>query len=356
MAERLYLGIEIGGTKLQVGAGPADGTLAGWIRRRVDPARGAAGIRDQITEAVTTLRDALDRPRFEAVGIGFGGPLDADRGIITESHQIAGWTGYPLADWARQTLGIRAVVLQNDADTAALGEARAGAGRGCSPLLYVTIGSGIGGGLILDDRIYRGAGQGAVEIGHLWIHPEPGPEGPVPGETVRGPQRLEELASGWGMGQAARREARRRIAGADPAIAPLARRAGFDPEAITAALVAEVAATGDPLCQAWLAHAAAAFGQGLTHAVTLLGPRRVVLGGGVSLMPEPLWLEPVRAEVDRRVFAPFRGQFDIVTAQLGEAVVLHGALALAADAVATRSGGGSRPPGPRARRALRSAT
>lgn len=327
MANPLYLGVEIGGTKLQVGAGRADGKLAGLIRRRVVVDRGAAGIRDQLVEAVATLRDSLANPRFAAVGIGFGGPIDAERGVVTVSNQIGGWAGFPLADWAREAFGIRRVVTQNDADTAALGEARFGAGRGHDPLLYITIGSGIGGGLIVRDQIYRGAGLGAVEIGHLWIDPEPGQS-----QEAAGPFRLEQGASGWGIGESARAQARDLMAARDPRVLPLAQRAGFDPEAITALMVSQLGASGDPLCRQILERAARALGTGLAHAVSLLAPRRVVLGGGVSLAPDDLWLEPIRATVERRVFASFRGTYDIVTAALGEAVVIHGAMALAADA------------------------
>ena len=129
---------------------------------------------------------------FEAVGIGFGGPVDSAKGVVTKSHHVAGWDTFPLADWARYHLHCPRVSLQNDADTAALGEARFGAGVGLSPILYVTIGSGIGGGLVVDGRIYRGAGEGAVEVGHLWI--DDGGE----------PAILEHFASGWSIGRAGR--------------------------------------------------------------------------------------------------------------------------------------------------------
>ena len=103
------------------------------------------------------------------MGVGFGGPVDAARGRTQTSYQVEGWTDFPLADWLSENLGVPAVVVQNDADTAGLAEARFGAGKGCSPLLYLTIGSGIGGALILDGQIYRGGGLGAVEIGHLEV-------------------------------------------------------------------------------------------------------------------------------------------------------------------------------------------
>src|SRR5947209_1666413 len=164
----MYLGIEIGGTKLQLGIGPGDGTLAGLWRGTVDVAAGPEGIRRQITAAVPELlaRSQVDRSQVRGVGIGFGGPVDDGTHTIIKSHQIAGWDNFPLAAWIAGLRGWPAV-LGNDADVAGLAEALFGAGKGLSPIFYITIGSGIGGGLIINGEIYRGAGRGAAEIGHL---------------------------------------------------------------------------------------------------------------------------------------------------------------------------------------------
>lgn len=309
----LYLGIEIGGTKLQLGLGRGDGTLLALERRTVEPRRGGEGIRAEIVAAYGSLLGrGLGRPT--SAGIGFGGPVDSGRGRVTVSNQIDGWAGFPLVDWTRETLGIPRVSLRNDADTAALGEARHGAGVGFSPVLYVTIGSGIGGGLVVDGRIYEGAGLGAVEIGHLLVEDDPEPLS------------LEGIASGWSIG----REARSRAV-ASEAGRPLIDRAGGDPGRIDARLVADLAGEGDPLALLLLDRATRAMAKALASAATLLAPARIILGGGVSLIGESLWLGPIRAGVDRRVFGPFRGSFSIVGPALGEEVVVHGAIALASD-------------------------
>src|SRR3954453_15166517 len=200
MAKPLLLGIEVGGTKLQLGLGHGDGRLLGLRRVGVDPARGAAGVLEQIAEESQKVAWTIDttRDRVEAVGIGFGGPVDAGRGVVTTSHQVPGWDGVALADWVRREMGLETVVLQNDADTAGLSEARFGAGVGRSPLLYVTVGSGVGGGLILDGRIYRGAGLGAMEIGHLRVGPS------APESEDAPPATLEQVASGWTIARRAR--------------------------------------------------------------------------------------------------------------------------------------------------------
>lgn len=324
MAAPLLLGVEIGGTKLQLGLGHGDGRILALERLQVEPARRAEGIREQILAAIEPLlaRASARRADLAAAGIGFGGPVDADRGTIIKSNQIEGWEQFQLVEWVRQALGIARVSLQNDADTAGLGEARFGAGQGLSPILYVTVGSGIGGGLICDGRIYRGAGQGAMEIGHLWVL-EPGRQG-----TSR--RTLEQVASGWSIAQAGRELLAAR---GDAASSILGALAGGMPSRVTAALVAQAAAQGDPAALAVLRCAREALAAALAHAVTLLAPRRIILGGGVSLIADELWLEPIRSELEARVFPPFRGTYDVAHAALGEEVVVHGSLALAAAAL-----------------------
>ena len=156
----MYLGIEIGGTKLQLGVGLGDGKLAGLWRETVDVQAGPEGIRRQIIQAVPELlaKSKIDRGRLQGIGIGFGGPVDDHTHTIIKSHQIEGWDDFPLEKWLSDLLGMPAV-LGNDADVAGLAEALFGAGMGLSPIFYITIGSGIGGGLIINGEIYRGAGR-----------------------------------------------------------------------------------------------------------------------------------------------------------------------------------------------------
>src|SRR5215813_9790953 len=192
-----YLGIEIGGTKLQLGIGPGDGTLAGLWRGAIDVAAGPDGIRHQITAAVPELlaKTNLSIQDLKGVGIGFGGPVDDATRTVIKSHQIEGWDNFPLADWISELVGLPAV-LGNDADVAGLAEALFGAGKGLSPIFYITIGSGIGGGFIINGEMYRGCGRGAAEIGHTKI--KDAPFGQFPSEEV-----LEDRVSGWGIEKAA---------------------------------------------------------------------------------------------------------------------------------------------------------
>jgi glucokinase len=313
----MYLGIEIGGTKLQLALGHGNGRLAGLWRATVDVQAGADGIRRQILNGVLELLDkaGLDRVQVSGVGIGFGGPVDDATSTVIKSHQIPGWDDFPLAQWIGDMLGWPAL-LGNDADVAGLAESLFGAGRGASPVFYITLGSGIGGGLIVNGEIQRGCGQGAAEIGHLRI-PVQLPDG------VRH-FLLEELASGWAIERWARAEAAR-----PEAAGFLSELARSKQDPITARDVALAAREGDDYAWYILHRAWTSLAEAICHIIALVCPRRIVIGGGVSLMGERLLFEPLRKLVAERAFAPFAGCFEIVPAALGEEVVVHGALALA---------------------------
>jgi glucokinase len=287
-----YLGIEIGGTKLQVGVGPDDGRLRGLWRGAVDLPAGPAGIRRQIIEAVpiALAQAGLRRDQVRGVGIGFGGPVDDATKSVIKSHQIEGWDDFPLADWVSDAVELPAV-LGNDADVAGLAEATHGAGKGMSPIFYMNIGSGIGGALILDGKIYRGVGRGAAEIGHLQLESEDS------GELYT----LEGLASGWGIEQQYRE-----LAGSEERVRV--------PEIFR---LAYQEADGPAPARRAVSEAIHALTRALGHVITLLCPRRIVIGGGVSLIGDAL-LGPLRAHVANNCFPPFAGLTDIVPAALGE--------------------------------------
>ena len=320
----MFLGIEIGGTKLQLGLGRGDGVLAGLWRGAVDPAKGADGIRRQIVQAVPELLAGanLERGQLRGAGIGFGGPVDDATRTVIKSHQIEGWDNFALADWVGDLVGLPAA-LGNDADVAGLAEALFGAGKGLSPIFYITIGSGIGGGLIINGEIYRGCGRGAAEIGHLqlktlWLMgprllPEP------PGET------LEQLASGWGIAETANQC----VAAEKPIRSILYALIQDRQRSLTAKDVVDAVRQGDAFAESILKSAIDCLARAVCHVITLLCPRRIVIGGGVALTGESLLFAPLRKLVAERVFKPFANCYDIVPAALGEEVVVHGALALA---------------------------
>lgn len=318
----MYLGIEIGGTKLQLGLGAGEGALAALWRGTVDTAAGADGIRRQIALALPALfaQAGLPRERLRGVGVGFGGPVDDATRSVIKSHQIRGWDGFPLADWLGDQLGVP-VALGNDADVAGLAETLFGAGERCSPVFYVTVGSGIGGGLILEGRIHRGIGRGAAEIGHLRLGTAADDPAGVALETE---DVLEHFASGWAIERHAER-----LVWLGRIIDPALVAATQGPDGATARLVAEAAARGDVGARDVLDFATRMLARALCQMIALIGPHRVVIGGGVALMGEELFFAPLRRAVAERVFAPFADGYAIVPAALGEEVVVHGALALA---------------------------
>jgi glucokinase len=228
--------------------------------------------------------------------------------VILQSFQIDGWTNFPLKEWAERQWG-KPVCLENDASTAGLAEYVAGNGRGCSRLFYITIGSGVGGGWIVDGRIDSGQGLGAAEIGHMWV-PDP-----QTGKLAE----LEQVCSGWAIGQRARLAA----ANANTLMKDIAGSL----ENIDAKIVYQAAEQGDELALRILQETCQILGVVVSNVVALLHPERIVIGGGVSLMG-PLFWDGLQEEFRSRVMLVFAPQVELVPAKLKEDVVVIGALCL----------------------------
>jgi glucokinase len=296
------LGIEIGGTKLQIVGGDEAGNVVSAHRFSVDKAEGAAGIRKRIEETIKRHYTGL----VTAVGVGFGGPVNAATGQIATSFHIDGWSAFALAGWL-EPLVEAPVFVDNDANVAALGEATCGAGRGYTSVLYITLGSGVGGGLVVNRQIYHGAVPGEVEIGHIRMD--------------RSGTTLQSLCSGWAVDQ----KIRDAIAGEpDGVLATLAgdRRAG------EAAILGDALAARDAKAGEIFEQTTDDLAFGLSHAIHLLHPEVLILGGGLSLLGEVL-----RGRVAHklpgylmRAFAPGP---PVKLAQLGEQAVPVGSLVLA---------------------------
>ena len=338
-----YLGIEIGGTKLQLGIGTGNGgPLTHVERTTIDPARGAAGILEQVEQLGSRLIQQHDVRR---IGIGFGGPVRRESGRTIKSHQINGWEDFPLANWCQETFRVSAVI-GNDCDVAALAEAISGAGRGHRTVFYVTVGTGVGGGLVIDGRLHGGDRPAVAEIGHL----RPGLHADRPESTV------ESVASGWGIvaeAQARLRgdisrplvwssdtpahqnpaQIRKRLSAAKEAETEfqndLLIRCEGDLDRLTGQMIAAAAIEGNRLAAEVLRHATQVLGWAVAQCITLIAPEVIVIGGGVAQIGEQWFLQPVREAAARYVFPPLAGAYHIMPAALGELVVVHGALALA---------------------------
>ena len=299
-----YLGLEIGGTKLQLVRGDGTGNILTRHRLTVDRREGGPGIRRQIEAGLKALVPDGDSPR--AFGVGFGGPIDWQTGAIQCSHQIDGWAGFELAAWLGKITGLP-VYADNDANVAALGEALSGAGRGFNPVFYITLGSGVGGGLVVDGRIYHGAKPGEAEIGHVRLDPR--------GATV------ESRCSGWAVDRKIRQTTSARPA------SRLAQLIGPTPGGEARFLVAALA-ENDPVARQTLDEVATDLALGLSHVVHLMHPAVIVVGGGLSLVGEPLRqaLAQALAPMIMQAFAPGPS---VCLAGLGEDAVPVGALMLA---------------------------
>lgn len=298
-----FIAIEIGGTKLQLFAGDDSGRIISRRKLAVQVEGDGEGIRRQIEAELPRLMRAHDS---KAVAVGFGGPVDWRAGRVARSHQIEGWSGFDLASWLHGLSGLP-VVVENDANSAALGEALRGAGLGFDPVFYVTLGSGVGGGLVLGGAIYHGAPPGEAEIGHVRLDRQ---------GTI-----LESRCSGWAVDAKIRA-----LKTAEPDSA-LSRRLGEDTGAEAAYLPAALA-QGDAAAERILRETAEDLAFGLSHVVHLCHPEVIIMGGGLSGVGEPLRAAVAQA-LPPFLMEVFRPGPRITLAALGEDAVPVGALELA---------------------------
>ncbi len=302
MTTPLRIGIEIGGTKQQIVVGDAEGNIVNRCRFSVDPEGAGPVIRERIAEELPKLI-AVHQP--ERIGVGFGGPVDIANGTVAVSHQVEGWSGFPLRDWLHDLTGL-SVIVENDSNTAALAEALCGAGRGFNPAFYMNMGSGVGGGLVVDGKIYHGDTPGEAEVGHLRLDPD--------GNTV------EDRCSGWAVDRA--------ICGAiadkpDSILAKLiVEGKGSEAEHLAAAL-----RESDPLAQRILSDVTGDLAFALSHVTHLFHPQVILLGGGLSLVGDPL-RQGIAEKLPSFLMEVYGNGPEIKLAELNEDAVPVGALLL----------------------------
>jgi len=301
--KELFAGIEIGGTKLQIVTGNANGNLLTNHRFGVVADEGAGGIQRKIE---ATLREHYFG-QLSAIGIGFGGPVNRITGQIATSFHIEGWSGFPIKDWLESIMDCP-VAVDNDANVAALGEANLGAGRGFNPVLYVTLGSGVGAGLIVNDKIYHGILPGELEIGHLRMDKA---------GTI-----IESRCSGWAVDQKIRN-----IANAHPQ-GLLATLTGSEGKGEAKYLKAAMDAN-DPTALRIFDETMDDLAYGLSHAIHLLHPEVIVLGGGLSLIGQEL-RNAVAEKLPNFLMKAFLPAPLIAISGLKEQAVTTGSLILAA--------------------------
>ncbi|MBD2515066.1 ROK family protein [Nostoc sp. FACHB-973] len=310
----LILALDFGGTKLA--AALVNIGSRKWLRyeRRLSPANADASTDLEIMRSL--IYSLLQDTKPSAIGVSFGGPVDASTGTVRLSHHVAGWENIHLKDLLEDEFGV-SVGVDNDANIAALGEHRFGAGQGYDSLFYMTVSTGVGGGWILNGQPWRGAGGMAGEIGHMVVDPA----GPVCLCGKRGC--VERLASGPYMAQNAKEVLENQPQRRGKVLRGLVRD---DLTLLTGQLVSEAAAAGDDVAREVLYKAAWALGVGIGNVANLMNPQRFVLGGGVTKAGEDFWR--VVRQVARETALP-EVDFEVVPAALGDDAPLWGAVAIA---------------------------
>jgi glucokinase len=310
---QLLLVLDYGGTK-HTAAVVAPGERRWRAYRRVFSPPGVDA-RYDIKTVHSLARELLGETRPAAIGVSFGGPVDAATGTVRLSHHVPGWENIPLREILEAEFDAPASV-DNDANAAALGEHCLGAGQGYANLLYITVSTGVGGGWILNGQIWHGSEGMAGEIGHTVVDPS------GPACTCGKQGCLERLASGLYIAQRAREWLE-----TQPDRGQVLRRLiSDDLGVVTAQLVSQAAARGDDLAWEALEIAGWALGVGIGNAANLVNPQRFILGGGVTKAGERYW--KVVRSVARQTAMP-EVHFDVVPAALGDDAPLWGAAVLA---------------------------
>jgi glucokinase len=312
---RFVLGIDIGGTNLVVGSVAEDGSALHALES--EPTHAEAGQTDVLDRLITLAQRTIERTRQEVrgadiigVGVGAPGPLDTKRGIVLLTPNL-GWVNLPLRQIIHERLGLPAA-LDNDANCAVLGEWWMGAARGTRNAIGITIGTGIGGGIIVDGKLYHGASDCAGEIGHTTIDTE--------GRRCKCGNYgcLEAYASGPNIALRAVEELK---AGA---VSRLADYVGGDLRQVTAQTVYQAAHDGDQLALEVVNDTAKFLGVGIANLLNVFNPEVVVVCGGVTLAGDRLF-DPLRREVARRAFKPAVSVCRIIPCELSGTAGVYGA-------------------------------
>lgn len=303
------IGIDVGGTKVLGGVVSENGEILTTARRDTPREAGRA-----LTQAIADVANELSQEYpVESIGVSAAGFISSDRETILATPNIAGWNGVNLDRELNEILG-KQIVLENDANAAAWGEFRFGAGRGRSDLMLLTLGTGVGGGLILNGALFRGAFGIGAELGHIRIVPD----GHLCGCGIRGC--LEQYSSG----SALLRHAREAISASPDIARNLLARGDGTLEGLKGQHITEAAREGDPVAMAAFNTMASYLGAGIASLCAVIDPSCIVLGGGVIDAGE-IFLGPTREAALRLI--PFSGKHpypEIVAAELGNHAGLVG--------------------------------
>lgn len=309
------IGVDLGGTQVRAGLVSQRGEILHREATLTRAAEGPEAVIGRIERLVRDVARDVGLDAVGAVGVASPGPLDPWTGVVRFTPNLPGWHDIPLRDILREHLGV-SVYVGNDANLAALGEYRFGAGQGIDDLIYITVSTGIGGGILIGGQLLLGRHGYAAEVGHQTVEAE------GPACNCGNVGCLEALASGTAIA----REARVAVAAGEET--QMREMCGGDIWQLSARVVAEAAVAGDSVARDIVTNAGYYLGVGIINLMHLFNPRRVILGGSV-IKAGDLLLEPMWAVIRERVQPAYLEDFDIVEAALGDDVGILGAAALA---------------------------
>jgi glucokinase len=322
MRDKLIIGVDIGGTKVAAGVVDRDGKIQTQSRTPMvatDAARGLAAVAAAIEELRSRLGNGAQP---DAIGICAPGPLNPRTGVVINPPNLPGWHNFALADEIRKLYPEAQVKIDNDANAAALAEAKWGAGRNFHNVFYATIGTGIGTGFVIDGKVYHGRTGLATEGGHVGVDPN----GPQCACGKRGC--IETLAAGPAIARRARAKLAAQSATSDAAKkSALLEMAGGRPDAVTSEMVAKCYETGDALAKEVMNETLDLLAYWLGNVIDLLEPDVIVIGGGVSSMLGP-FLEDIRGRWVGACLSPYPHETPLVLAHYKEDAGIAGAAAL----------------------------
>ncbi len=307
------VGVDLGGTNVRAVLADERGNFLERRETRTRAEEGPTAVVGRIVQLVREVSEGAARP--SAIGIAAPGPIDSRARVVSNPPNLPGWESVPLGRLVQERVGVPAF-LGNDANIAALGEFTYGAGREAQHLIYITVSTGVGGGIISDGELLEGHLGAAGEVGHMVVDPE----GPICNCGLRG--HLEGLASGTALG----RQAREAVAAGRPTL--MVKLTGGGADAITARTVSEAAARGDELGLELMTGAARWLGYAVISLVHLFNPQVITIGGGVSKAGDLLF-QPLREVVFAGLLPVFKEDLRIVPAGLRGDAGLAGAVALA---------------------------
>lgn len=310
MTAELFLGADVGGTGLKYVLADADGRI---IHRREVPTAA-----DDVAMSLRRLADDLPTSAgLAAVGLACAGIVDLDTGILGRSPNLPGWEGADLFAEVHNVFGSLPAVLANDVNAALFGEFKAGAGKGCRNLVMIALGTGVGGGVLLDGELLTGSHFGAGEIGHMVLDPR------GPSCTCGGRGCLEAWAGSVGLLRSAME-----AASSSESTASFRRLTTDRGEELTTRDLFALAETGDATCVTLFREVGERLGQAVGNLVNILDPDRIIIGGGVAQAGD-LILEPCRRQAERQILAEAASMVPVVPAELGPHAAAVGAAWLA---------------------------